>query len=425
MVEFIISNMNVWIESLLGIIVIYTLLCTMLKPRRDLRLVIGMIVITFLKSVYSQGIANLAVETSKGSSIWQLSLINGLVLPILILMMQFFFFSGKPGKIALAVVISELLGSIITLGCLNIFRWLQHRENIYTAGVFRWSDLLGIPVILLIFALIYYFLRPLLLRYCSWKMRYSWGGLLLYGLYYTSTIPSYFTDRRKWGISMERYLWNFAMWTMFVLAIVYLYFRQTRRQTALEKEFLNKQNSIFEMNYILLRDRQMMEKMRLENEEMEQLLESDRGNVDSNRLKAYLHSLKQNRQRALTGIYCEDWLIDAMLVSQAKLMEQEHLQFHCETQGYRRGSIEEQDLSQVLYGFLEQVRKDAQQDRVFLEMKTVANQLLITVKWRTRQKKSKKKWSAAMKKYVRKYDGNLIMRQNGDAVEQTLCLKNS
>ncbi len=418
MTQFLLTNLNTILENIIVYIAIFTIMCTMMKPRKYCWIAF---ILLMLKPVYSKLATGMLVENLSSGTEMILQMINALVLPILVLLLWVLAIQGDLGKIIIASIFAETVGILIQQICIILTRILLHRPELYAAAEdFRWSDLLLLLVFGIIFAPLYAFTRPVLLRYRDLKLRYAWLALILYGIQYVMVIPSYFVNYWSDVEVKTGYLLFFAVWAVFLIGLVVLYVRQLRRRTELEKEQLEQQQKLFATHYMLLRENHAAASTASENlgmqsarsaashlnEEMETILRSREGTSNPARLKEYLESLRESRSQTQAGIYCQDWLVDAVLVNQSQMMKQQELTLECETHTYDRGAIKEEEFCRLLHALLDQVRKDARPGNVLLEMKTVANQLLVTIKWNTKQKKYRsKKLPSWARKYVEKFRG--------------------
>lgn len=71
------------------------------------------------------------------------------------------------------------------------------------------------------------------------------------------------------------------------------------------------------------------------------------------RIAEYLSHLKREYQEIRAGIYCDDWMTDAVLYCQAERAKKAGIRVQYNMQGFDRGKIEEEDLVRLLFGLLD------------------------------------------------------------------------
>lgn len=120
-------------------------------------------------------------------------------------------------------------------------------------------------------------------------------------------------------------------------------------------------------------DAQMHEIGKIE-EEMKGCAEARR------KISAYLAGLQQSYESLCAGMYCDDWMLDAVLYTQSELLKRQGINFDCSMQDYERGSIAEADLVKIFLALLDfaiGANQKQQKDKVQLKAASVRNQLII------------------------------------------------
>lgn len=81
------------------------------------------------------------------------------------------------------------------------------------------------------------------------------------------------------------------------------------------------------------------------------------------------------------AVYCNDWMIDAALLSQAELLKSEGITFDCALPGFYCGQMPRQELLYLILFLLNlgstEIRETAGERTLFFHVNTIANQLII------------------------------------------------
>lgn len=80
---------------------------------------------------------------------------------------------------------------------------------------------------------------------------------------------------------------------------------------------------------------------------------ADAGSAGSDeRLRSYLAQLKEQYQTMGTGVYCRDWMVDAVLSYMAPRLREKGIDCELHFQNYERGNIDSVDMAQLMMQLL-------------------------------------------------------------------------
>lgn len=142
--------------------------------------------------------------------------------------------------------------------------------------------------------------------------------------------------------------------------------------------------------------------------------------ADGGRLERYMTNLRQNYEDIQAAIYCDDWMVDAVLHSQAEVFKKKGIEFECNIQDFDIGSIEEQDFIQILMLLLhlgiEANSETATSERksVLLKVAAVKNQLF--VEFASTCGKNSRISKQKFRGYLKKYQGAMQVEKRENQV---------
>ena len=203
---------------------------------------------------------------------------------------------------------------------------------------------------------------------------------------------------------------------LIVFVLVYLYHK---RHVKMEHTFLNMQLHLMESHYSLVQNQ--LQKMdncrRLVDEQMKEI--EERKYFPRGKAEAYLEQLKKTYEEIRSGMYCDDWKVEALLYCQSETARSQGIEVAYELAEYNRGRLREDELVHILFRLFEygikanQMAEREKEKKINLRMGGVLNQLVIEFSTTAENKKlpSRKQ----VRKCVREYYGNLLTEkgQNG------------
>lgn len=429
-------SMHIYLFTIVGSVMIWILMCTMLEKKRK-NAWIGF-VYSLVKSFYSQILAAIILEYYFGEADWYywLTLANAVTLPLLSCCVTLYCFKDEIIKVLVAAWVSEMIGAMLAEFALVLTNLLEGRADLLTFGKeIQWMDLWIIPIGIFIFCIFYFPSRPLLRRYRDSELRYKKFLGTLFAVYMITGSASYFVNVRDTPSATLIIYFYEIFWVMMVTAVAYVFLRQYRHSVSTQKEYLLLQRELMSSHYTAVRLQiERVDACRaIVNEQMKEIIAIDEKEINSERVDTYLKNLKQEYEMIRAGIYCDDWMVDAVLYCETDRMKRQGIALQCYCQGYDRGLIQETDLAQLLYLLLEseweiikgRTRKEKQigeeELQLGLRITAVKNQLLVVLtdlkEERRTSEKLKRKW---LTPYLKKYDG--ILKTEKGSGEVTILL---
>ena len=426
------ENMRTWMFSILGQMLAVFLCCIMLEKRKNpIILMVWLIIKTLLGTVLLKWMVLLL--PCEGAE-------RFLTFPIFFWMTFFTIFlfcvvfQGGVLKVMMAMLITEVMISILVLPGAMAVNLLEGREVLTTfSGAFEPTDLLAWVISWGLVALLSPVARPFLKKYRNYQPKHRKLLAVLVGTYFLS---AQILDG-QWFQEQVLFDSFFILFHLVcvggIILLIWCWNRRSQIRIQREQEFLHFQMRLMEDHYGALQqqiarmdhsrkiiDGQMEELMRVLEQEPVPSEKKDR----SSRIEAYLGELRKAYEEIRTGIYCRDWLVDAVLCCQEENARRRGIEVEYHIQGYDRGSIAEEDLAELLFGLLDfGVRQNAAaekkemslrlgcvKDRLALEFYTAAG---------NRVRFPKRLTADCMKKY----EGTLQKRKEKSGMQILLTLK--
>ncbi|MGN1166494.1 MAG: hypothetical protein ACI4S2_08755 [Lachnospiraceae bacterium] len=334
-------------------------------------------------------------------------------------------------KIAAVSVLAEIppgFFSIISIACVNI---LEGREDIWElTDVFRLPDLLFPVVVVFMTVLFCRILRPYLKKIREYKIIHRKIGWSIFVIY---VIVASLSNYSSWK-TLKKVNYIMILYYCLTIAVAVVFIRRYNRNVKREKEFLDTSQGLLETQYHIVQDqiREMENSQHIIDKQMEEITKLDK--IEEKTIAEYLKQLKNNYEGIRAGIFCNDWMVDALLCSQERLFFQKGMCLDCHMQGYERGIIEEQDIVQILTLLLEYAAKigepddkndgsknDGSKNEVFLQAARIRNQLVIEMS--TMMYSSRKFPEKKIRPFIRKYEGDMMKLGDKEKFHIVLTLK--
>lgn len=425
---------RVYLLGIVGLTCIWICMITFLPKRRK-----GwpLFVWTFVKSFYAQIIVGIFLDHYYGTEEWMryFVLANTIALLLFDCTLYYNFFQGDILKVLLGAVGSEMIGATVGQVDIMLVNLLEGREDILTfGGEIVWMDLLLIPIGAILFALIYLPMRSTIRRYRTYEIRYEKILWVLVACYILGTQVTYFIDVRD--VQTVMYIWYLYLlvWVLAVLTVAVLFVRKSRNKLHAEHEYLLLQKDLMVSHYIVVQKQinrmEICQKMIDEQmREMEQVRAAAAGAAKFVKINEYLKHLQTEYDSIQAGIYCNDWMVDAVLYCQLERIRNQGGETECSCQGYERGSIAEQDLAQILYQLLERGNGIVEKEtlKISFRMTAVTNQIFIVLSVLEGQEGKVGRRNPGfnwMKPYLKKYDGMVSMEGKGNRQKIRIILNN-
>ena len=358
---FVMENMRTWMFSILGQTFALFLCCIMLERRKNPIILMGWMI---FKSFLSVIVLNWLVMLLPWEGAERFFIfITHFWINFFTCFLFYVVFQGGVLKVMIATIIAEAMISILVLPGVMVVNLLEGREVMTTfGGIFEPADLLAWVISWGLMALLSPVVVPFLKRYRNYQPKHRKLLSVLFGFYFLS---SRFPEG-QWFQEQVLYDSFFILFHLVcvggIILLIWFWNRCSQIRIQREQEFLHFQMRLMEDHYGALQqqiarmdhsrkiiDGQMEELMRV----LEQEPVPSEKKARSSRIEAYLGELRKAYEEIRTGIYCKDWLVDAVLCCQEENARRQGIEVEYHIQGYDRGSIAEEDLAELLFGLLD------------------------------------------------------------------------
>lgn len=325
-------------------------------------------------------------------------------------------FYGSLLKTGLAAMIVEIQYSLFFAIILFFLNVLEHRSNmmIYIAP-FQPPDLLMPIGTILVFQMEIKFLKPWIpkiRRYEPKHRKFLWvilGSYIFWGCLstiYGLTVP----DVEMEALFLAPLLFNTAV----LIILVYVTWKY-RQGVLLKTQFLAAQKKMIRLHYeTLCRQVAQMERDQKQiDRQMSDITSIAQEKMSGERLANYLQTLTGKYEQIQAGIYCKDWVVDAVLHYMAKRCRQQNISCNFHFQEYERGRISEEDMAQLIWQILAFAIRQ-RPEHLTLKAGSVKNYLILEVSGL--EVGSMKKLRKQMLASIAKYNGETAIRKKENRV---------
>lgn len=433
---------RVYLGSVLGATIIWIMMNALLTKRRKTW---ALLVFLYLKPMYMTYVLNTYLSYYYKDTDWlnPFIAVNALLALVLTVGMLSYVFKDDMLKLVISMPICEIPGVIILLVSLMLTNILEGREEIFTYG--GRLHPLDICIFLfggLLFAVLYLPARSFLKRFRTYQIRHRKILWIIFLSYYVGSLGTYFSDIKNPQEIFTTWYLFLVLWGVIALIAAGLIYNHYKRNIRTEHGYLLTQQKLMETHYmaVQMQIRRAEEGRKILNQQMEKVqaqLQSKQ--IQTAQVNSYLMHLRQEYDDIRAGVYCDDWMVDAVLYCQGESMKKQGIRLDCSLQGYDRGNIEAEDLVQILQLMLSEVsrvlRPKSETPRslkegsrtVKLQLAAVQNQLMIRVQWakweaekRERTERIDRKW---LKPYLKKYGGMVKAERTGNGEEVVIGLR--
>lgn len=157
-------------------------------------------------------------------------------------------------------------------------------------------------------------------------------------------------------------------------------------------------------------------------DELSELTQSLSHKEKKKQIRQYIQNLEERYQKINQLFFCDDYLIDGLLADLATTCKQQNIETDILFQNYHRGNISREDSVNILLQFIEYAKYAS---KVKIHAAAIKNQLVYSVELKE-QPISERKIKISpkdFKKYVKKYDGEVSIEEEGRTVRIILGLK--
>lgn len=138
----------------------------------------------------------------------------------------------------------------------------------------------------------------------------------------------------------------------------------------------------------------------------------------------YLDDLRSEYQNISAGMYCQDWMVDAVLYTQIRAAKERGIKVDCNVQGYQCGAVSQERLAQLLYslfefGMQENEKLQEQAKRyIHVKLQNVLGNLAVCFEVARAGKRSVKK----IQKVLAKTSEQIEVEETGTGVQVTILV---
>ena len=138
----------------------------------------------------------------------------------------------------------------------------------------------------------------------------------------------------------------------------------------------------------------------------------------------YLDDLRSEYQNISAGMYCQDWMVDAVLYTQIRAAKERGIKVDCNVQGYQRGAGSQERLAQLLFtlfefGMKENEKLPEQAKRyIHVKLQNVVGQVAVCFEVASAGKRSAKK----IQKILEKTSEQIEVEETGTGVQVTILV---
>lgn len=257
---FCVASRNI-IMLFIAMVSCWIVVLTLLEKRRKVWPVVAY---NIGKLIFSAGIVSLVLDHYYGETLWHKLLVLGLAMVTVVLDFTFYHyvFQCELLKLMIMVFISELFGAAVMEVSLLVLNLLEKSREVVALDIpISWMDLWIFPISAVLFSILYFPLRPLMLKFRNYRLSHRKIWATVFGIYFLGSFGSRFVD--VWN-STDVYLF----WYLFVLlglVVVFtagVLFLGKRGKVRAERDYLLLKQELLESHYTALQ----MQACRMETE---------------------------------------------------------------------------------------------------------------------------------------------------------------
>ena len=238
-----------------------------------------------------------------------------------------------------------------------------------------------------------------------------------------------------------------------LVVLLGLVYRDYRRQVRGESRFLSTQFQLLQTHYESIRTQMQRMEMcqKLVDEQMAEIVRrgedvaetescdpckdtaavaarcdevAESGQQRKEVILRYLDDLRNEYQNISAGMYCQDWMVDAVLYTQIRAAKERGIKVDCNVQGYPCGAVSQERLAQLLYslfefGMQENEKLQEQAKRyIHVKLQNVLGNLAVCFEVARAGKRSVKK----IQKILAKTSEQIEVEETGTGVQVTILV---
>ena len=284
-------------------------------------------------------------------------------------------------KSLFAVLISEAVVSVICIPSCALANWLEGKQDLFEMySRLQLPDMLLLPLGAAGLAVLWLMGGFLIRRYREVHIHHRQLFWLMFFLYFiVGQLSAVFDVIEQNGAALG---FGVAFLTLAAMlaAFLFLSYRDYRRQVRQEQQFLTMQFQLLQNHYQSIQtqmsrmeacqklvDAQMAEIMKLESDmtseaNSEQLTTASNGSIQAEKksgtcsratILQYLTDLREEYQNIRAGMYCQNWMIDAVLYTQIGMAKEQGIAVDCQVQNFSCDTISQEKLARLLFEILD------------------------------------------------------------------------
>ena len=238
-----------------------------------------------------------------------------------------------------------------------------------------------------------------------------------------------------------------------LVVLLGLVYRDYRRQVRGESRFLDTQFQLLQTHYESIRTQMQRMEMcqKLVDKQMEEIVRrgedvaatekcgpckdtaavaagcdevAESGQQRKEVILRYLDDLRSEYQNISAGMYCQNWMVDAVLYTQIRAAKERGIKVDCNVQGYPCGAVSQERLAQLLYslfefGMQENEKLQEQAKRyIHVKLQNVLGNLAVCFEVASAGKRSAKK----IQKVLAKTNEQIEVEETGTGVQVTILV---
>ena len=293
-------------------------------------------------------------------------------------------------KSLFAVLISEAVVSVICIPSIALANWLEGKQDLFEMySRLQLPDFLLLPLGAAGLAVLWLMGGFLIRRYREVHIHHRQLFWLMFFLYFIVGQLSAVIDVIEQNGAALGFGMAFLALAAMLAAFLFLSYRDYRRQVRQEQQFLTMQFQLLQNHYQSIQtqmsrmeacqklvDAQMAEIMKMEADmasgansgqptdvwNSSASAEKNQENVaecqllsETKRAKVlqYLQDLREEYQNIRAGMYCSNWMMDAVLYTQTGVAKEHGIAVDCQVQNFSGDTISQETLARLLFEILD------------------------------------------------------------------------
>lgn len=345
------GSIRLYLISVLGQIIALYLCRYILKPRRPIW---KLVLYLNLKSVFAIFILDIWLRYYFPMKEWVefFGVTTGALLALGSCIMFTYTYEGGFVKCITGMTIAEIIMSIVMMPCMILANILAGKTDIFVFA----NNLhpVDIPVFVLEFGiaiLIGKFLSPILGKFKQYDIRYKKLFTIAYFIYFFAAQIMTGMDLRSNSVFLFTVFGLYFICACCIMAAFYFIYWRYQKEIALKNDLLLMQMRLAEPHYMELREQvgKLEKCQQLIDEQIAELTRSDNAAEKKRKSAEYLQHLKEEYESIHAGMYCDDWMLDAVLHCQIEAAENCGISVKCLWKNVSYESRIAEKIGQILF----------------------------------------------------------------------------